>query len=77
MSKPENPTLFDVAIPEGSRHILLNSVITLRDLFAAFALAGAVANPNNPDPGGASDVRRSFKTADEMLAERERGGEDG
>ena len=68
MAKPSNPPIFD---KDG--YVSLDGM-TLRDLFAAAAMAGDEANPNTERSYEASaDI--AYEMADAMLAERERGGE--
>ena len=72
MSAPSNPKLFEwVAGPPGQHPQHFDTEITLRDLFAAFALAGEIA----ADPSGSSPYRDkvdgSWIAADLMLAARE------
>jgi hypothetical protein len=62
-AKPEisNPVLLDAVIPQNK--------VTLRDLFAAFALNGQLSNPD----GGCKpedEAREAYEYADAMLRER-------
>lgn len=51
----------------------ISSEITLRDVFAAFALAGLWASPTAKHDGYEADAKVSYLAADAMLAEREKG----
>jgi hypothetical protein len=46
--------------------------VTLRDLFAAFALAGSRASDEYADESHVGTARAAYADADAMLAERER-----
>lgn len=75
-SDPKNPRLFHyhdrdeggVPLPPG--HF---SDITLRDLFAAFSLAGRRASPEGGSSPG-SEAHWAYADADAMLAARAKGG---
>lgn len=74
MTKPRNPPLF-VSFPTPATNI------TLRDLFAAAALAGLYAGDAHPDadcdPLNIDHELRAitcYAQADAMLAERAKGG---
>lgn len=72
MANLENPLLFGQTFDRDDQTWSYSSQITLRDLFAAFALAGYLAHPTDTtdDPGIAEAARESFRYADAMLAER-------
>lgn len=66
-----NPRLFDRGSKDrgdGSDPKEYCTEITLRDLFAAFALAGLSTSPSRPS---ATDAKCAYEAADAMLAERE------
>lgn len=65
MSKPDNPALFALEIKNGC--VSHSTTISLRDLFAAFALAGQLAEGDTVDP-----AKWAYRYADQMLAEREK-----
>ena len=74
MSKPKNPPLFQPSewttdVPEIP--VVAVTDITLRDLFAAAALAGMLGNP---DADGTPEAfsKWAYVYADAMLAARER-----
>ncbi|MEE8240118.1 MAG: hypothetical protein V3R16_02520 [Nitrospirales bacterium] len=72
-TKPENPELFtELETLSGAR--LISSNITLRDLFAAAALAGFCANPVKLSPPltRGKIANMAFDIADHLLAEREK-----
>ena len=62
MNKPSNPPLFE---NDGTPH----SQVTLRDLFAAFALTGLLAGQMTKGEDLAADA---YEAAEDMLKERER-----
>lgn len=64
MSK-EDPRLFETRLSIKTGEYLYGTHVTLRDLFAASALAGMLANAEYQNP-----VAAAFKYADSMLAER-------
>ena len=82
MTKPEplNPPLFEPAfVGDGKNLLTLHSHLTLRDLFAAAALAGNLAaQTDNGEPGFYPDTpagwgtaaEQAYKAADAMLKER-------
>lgn len=77
--KPENPRLLTWEYEgDDCKDTVLLSDITLRDLFAAAALAGIAANPEcvmrgvEPLEHQAAYAKAAFATADAMLRERER-----
>ena len=80
MSGPENPLLFDrrLLISKNGeiQPIAVQSQVSLRDLFAAFALAGMVMRRCRPDAGDSYpysyDAQDAYEAADAMLAEREK-----
>ena len=65
MAKPENPPLFWQDRGQGEEP----SEITLRDLFAAAALAGYRAKPEWTFPSEETS-EQCYRDADHMLAER-------
>ena len=67
MSKPKNPDLFDGGIDGACTDV------TLRDLFAAFALAGLLGRDEKYLDTLACS-RAAYAAADYMLAEREKTG---
>ena len=69
MTKPKNPPLFDIM---ETQDIVYATSITLRDLFAAFALAGIDTEALDPDKPQGHTARIAYAVADAMLAERER-----
>lgn len=70
MSAPENPSAFPFVIEaNGLRRYA--SGMTLRDYFAAQALAGCMARDN----GAVITACALYQIADAMLAERAKGGE--
>ena len=72
MSKPENPALFRLVI-HGDGLIDHGTTMSLRDLFAAFALAGEMAyrGPDSATLEIDTVARKAYQLADAMLAERE------
>ncbi len=75
----ENPLLFSTAILVNGKGAVYATQITLRDLLAAFALAGFAANPNVLQPSGLfskSNFAACYDMANAMLAERERRGKE-
>lgn len=62
---PVNPILLDL-YDAGGQFV----GFTLRDLFAGFALVGLIAHPQSAGSDGQAEW--AYKTADEMLAEREK-----
>ena len=70
MSKPENPRLFDLTdlgVRDG--YIAIGTNMTLRDLFAAFALAGLLSDHTmRAEPKDFAEW--AYVDADAMLAER-------
>lgn len=64
MSK-EDPKLFETRLSLKTGEYLYGTHVTLRDLFAASALAGILANPH-----GDNHVAGAFEYADKMLAAR-------
>ncbi len=83
MSEPSNPPLFEKTF-DGDQECpadpTLCTKITLRDLFAAFALAGQIANPKWPNCGPSGlpapedecAAHWAYCFADAMLEERAR-----
>ena len=67
MSEPENPHLVCTGPGTGPGKDDGGKCFTLRDLFAAFALAGQLANGEDLDP-----AKWAYHVADQMLAEREK-----
>ena len=72
MSEPKNPVLFN----SGSAELTDGECITLRDLFAAFALAGMLSH-SKQSPREATEhkdgiAQPAYQFADAMLAEREK-----
>ena len=71
-----NPVLFetytDGCIADGNFVVRTQTDITLRDLFAAFAMAGLLAYADDQAFSSISDY--AYRHADAMLAEREKGG---
>lgn len=65
----KNPQAFPSVVPTFESNKVIEGM-TLRDYFAAAALSGLMANPN--DKTGLDMVERSFQLADAMLAEREK-----
>lgn len=58
-------------MPRGSRVRHAQPGMTLRDYFAAKALAGMAANPHwEPTHGEAETAKAAYKLADAMLAAR-------
>jgi hypothetical protein len=74
MSAPgeESPYLFGDTenLIKGGGEVVYYTEITLRDLFAAFALMGYLANPQLTGPGS-TYAREAYGCADAMLAARE------
>ena len=73
MTNPQNPPLFDWEfIQQGLNDTHLFTNVTLRDLFAAFALAAQIIQDETAanDPNKAAEW--AYVNADAMLAERER-----
>jgi hypothetical protein len=71
---PDNPLMFSYDVKrgiDGSTHTVVSS-ITLRDMFAAFALNGLMASNAVCSPAATEEVaaRAAFNLADAMLAER-------
>lgn len=64
MSKHDNPPL--LALP----NYIGEDCVTLRDLFAAFSLAGMRASPDGYMADPAKIAEYAYKDADAMLAER-------
>lgn len=70
---PENPPLFDGALSAEGFPILASytTSITLRDLFAAAALSGLTANPENRDRMGSDFLSGwAYDIANHMLHAR-------
>ncbi|MBZ5588131.1 MAG: hypothetical protein LAO05_06170 [Acidobacteriia bacterium] len=67
-AKPANPPLFDTMEIQDTIYV---TSVTLRDLFAAFALAGLAAYRGNIGSWG-DYAAEAYTFADAMLAERER-----
>lgn len=65
-TKPSNPPIITSGDQAG-----VYSPVTLRDLFAAAALAGMFANPNY-DASSLDFAKMAYDDATAMLAERER-----
>lgn len=82
MTTPENPRLIDCADiygcdENGDEFITGSSVhsdITLRDLFAAFAIAGQAAYEGMEGNDPKLWAGCAYEVADAMLAERAKGG---
>ncbi len=72
MTKPENPSLLDWE-PTESLSAAPFSQVTLRDIFAAFAAAGFLAQPEHYRPQDVPEM--AYEAADGLLAERERDDE--
>ncbi len=68
-TKTSNPPLFDIM---EMQETVYQTNVTLRDLFAAFALAGLKAGEGAAIQTRSYMVEESFRLADAMLAERER-----
>ena len=69
-----NPKLFEwVAGPPGQHPQHFDTEITLRDLFAAAALAGNLSNAEigGPNATDAEQAKWAYHAADAMLAARE------
>ena len=69
---PNNPRLFEPLCKGGTELnpvYSLGTALTLRDLFAAFALAGLLAGQLT---AGDELASTAYEAADDMLAERER-----
>ena len=71
MSEPKNPPLFARVHTHGGTVQEYSTDITLRDLFAAFTLAGLNANPVI-DINSETSAKIAYEDADAMLAEREK-----
>lgn len=73
----KNPPLFDVAswndMTADDRARAMLTEVTLRDLFAAFSLAGRRASPEGGSSPGA-EAHWAYADADAMLAARAKGG---
>ena len=71
MSKPNNPPLFTTHwCTTESGNADYSTEITLRDLFAAFALSGFLGDTISPGVNDADIAKASYTLADAMLAER-------
>jgi hypothetical protein len=71
MSKPNNPPLVWTSANMGGGIHDIRCEVTLRDLFAAFALAGLEADPN-VDMCANAIAEAAYADARAMLAEREK-----
>lgn len=76
MSKPENPKLVRTRHDAGAE--LVESDITLRDLFAGMALQGMLATDAQPEPildhvDKLNFASEAYEWADAMLRAREAG----
>lgn len=67
--KPDNPPLFFAWDPDRGDEPITTEV-TLRDLFAAFALAGAISRDGEDISDAKQEARYAYAYADAMLAER-------
>ena len=73
MSEPGNPSLFFTCKAHPEHPPTAFTDITLRDLFAAFALMGIIGSEDLSDGEGywtGQIATRAYSTADAMLAER-------
>ena len=69
---PYNPALFYEAIAAHGGEGTFMTDVSLRDLFAAFALAGILARPaTEEDPAVPHPVETAFAYANSMLGRRE------
>lgn len=66
----KNPPLVESEYADGPDAVFVSSGITLRDLYAGFALAGMLARDVDSRPDDVEAV--AFQYADSMLSERER-----
>lgn len=66
--KPTNPPLIAARGSYGPS--VLFTTVTLRDLFAAFALAGAISRDGEDISDAKQEARYAYAYADAMLAER-------
>ena len=67
----DNPKLLSVGTDDYHRGVSVSN-ITLRDLFAAFALSGMDVMPSMSDGECASCANDAYRMAGAMLAEREK-----
>ena len=74
MSKPKDPAIIHSNV-QGPRSTSDGHDITLRDLFAAFALAGLnTCDSEGSRPSSREAAKAAYGDADAMLAEREKTG---
>ena len=71
MSKPSNPVIAHCWVGDGETE-MVDVGVTLRDLFAAAALAGNAAADNARLGGPELTATNCYELADAMLAEREK-----
>lgn len=72
--KPRTPYLFSAQEVMGGEAFVYYSAVTLRDLFAAFAMAGMWAAAHRFDDSiGKVFAGASYEQADAMLRAREKG----